>query len=121
MRRSPPGSSHRWRRARSLGCSLRAAREQERESQLWLTFKQALALGGAVRKGERGTPIVYADRLRRRANVRKRNRQAGPRGKSPSSSGTRSFTWTSATGFPGTPSWAGRPCPHGRSSPRRKG
>jgi antirestriction protein ArdC len=29
----------------------------------WLTFKQALALGGAVRKGERGTTVVYADRF----------------------------------------------------------
>jgi antirestriction protein ArdC len=27
----------------------------------WLTFKQALALGGSVRKGERGTTIVHAD------------------------------------------------------------
>ncbi|WP_296615637.1 zincin-like metallopeptidase domain-containing protein [Sphingomonas sp.] len=27
----------------------------------WLTFAQALALGGNVRKGERGTMIVYAD------------------------------------------------------------
>jgi antirestriction protein ArdC len=31
--------------------------------QLWLTFKQAKALGGTVRKGERGTVIVYADRF----------------------------------------------------------
>jgi antirestriction protein ArdC len=29
----------------------------------WLTFKQALALGGTVRKGERGTTVVYADRF----------------------------------------------------------
>ena len=29
----------------------------------WLTFRQALAAGGAVRKGERGTPVVYADRF----------------------------------------------------------
>jgi antirestriction protein ArdC len=29
----------------------------------WLTFRQALALGGHVRKGERGTTIVYADRF----------------------------------------------------------
>ena len=29
--------------------------------QSWLTFKQALDLGGNVRKGERGTQIVYAD------------------------------------------------------------
>jgi antirestriction protein ArdC len=31
--------------------------------QSWLTFKQALALGGHVRKGERGTTVVYADRF----------------------------------------------------------
>lgn len=29
----------------------------------WLTFRQALALGGNVRKGERGTTVVYADRF----------------------------------------------------------
>ena len=27
----------------------------------WLTFKQAIAIGGAVRKGEKGTTAVYAD------------------------------------------------------------
>ncbi|MDQ2102543.1 ArdC family protein [Azospirillum isscasi] len=32
-------------------------------SQGWLTFRQALALGGHVRKGERGTTVVYADRF----------------------------------------------------------
>jgi antirestriction protein ArdC len=32
-------------------------------SQCWLTFRQALGLGGSVRKGERGTTIVYADRF----------------------------------------------------------
>ncbi len=32
-------------------------------AQSWLTFKQALALGGCVRKGERGTTVVYADRF----------------------------------------------------------
>ena len=31
--------------------------------QHWLTFKQALSLGGCVRKGERGTTVVYADRF----------------------------------------------------------
>ncbi len=30
--------------------------------QSWLTFRQALSLGGHVRKGERGTTVVYADR-----------------------------------------------------------
>ncbi|WP_144224690.1 ArdC family protein [Mesorhizobium amorphae] len=32
-------------------------------SQNWLTFRQALALGGSVRKGEHGTTIVHADRF----------------------------------------------------------
>ncbi len=31
--------------------------------QSWLTFRQALSLGGHVRKGERGTSVVYADRF----------------------------------------------------------
>lgn len=29
----------------------------------WLTFRQAVSLGGNVRKGERGTTVVYADRF----------------------------------------------------------
>ena len=32
-------------------------------SQGWLTFRQALSLGGNVRKSERGTTVVYADRF----------------------------------------------------------
>jgi antirestriction protein ArdC len=31
----------------------------------WITFRQALALGGHVRRGERGTNVVYADRIMR--------------------------------------------------------
>src|SRR5580692_6520826 len=31
--------------------------------QSWLTFRQALSLGGNVRKGEHGTTVVYADRF----------------------------------------------------------
>jgi len=30
---------------------------------LWMTFRQALALGGHVRKGETGSLVVYADRI----------------------------------------------------------
>lgn len=42
-------------------------------TQHWLTFRQALSLGGHVRKGERGVTVVYADRFtpedeRRRAS-----------------------------------------------------
>jgi antirestriction protein ArdC len=32
---------------------------------IWLTFKQALELGGNVRKGERGELVVYANRITR--------------------------------------------------------
>ncbi len=37
--------------------------QQGYPTQAWLTFRQALALGGNVRKGERGTTVVYADRF----------------------------------------------------------
>ena len=45
-------------------------------TQHWLTYRQAAALGGNVRKGEHGTTVVYADRFtpedeKRRATYRK--------------------------------------------------
>jgi antirestriction protein ArdC len=40
-----------------------AATERAFTGQSWLTFRQALSLGGHVRKGERGTTVVYADRF----------------------------------------------------------
>lgn len=51
--------------------------------QSWLTFRQALALGGNVRKGERGTTVIYADRFvpddeRRRARESGDEAQAIP-------------------------------------------
>lgn len=32
---------------------------------IWMTFKQALELGACVRKGEKGSPVVYANKLTR--------------------------------------------------------
>ena len=51
--------------------------------QSWLTFRQALSLGGNVRKGERGTTVVYADRFvpedeKRRAREMGEDAQAIP-------------------------------------------
>ena len=40
-----------------------AAVEQGYAGQRWLTFRQALALGGSVRRGERATVVVYVDRF----------------------------------------------------------
>ena len=37
--------------------------EKAYSGQSWLTYRQAAALGGHVRKGERGTTVVYADRF----------------------------------------------------------
>jgi antirestriction protein ArdC len=45
-------------------------------SQDWLTFRQALSLGGHIRKGERGTVICYADRFIPRGE-RERARETG--------------------------------------------
>ncbi len=45
-------------------------------SQEWVTFRQALNLGGHVRKGERGTVICYADRFVPRGE-RERAREQG--------------------------------------------
>jgi antirestriction protein ArdC len=57
--------------------------EQGFSTQTWLTFRQALALGGHVRKGERGTTVVYADRfipddVRHRAHERGEEPRAIP-------------------------------------------
>jgi antirestriction protein ArdC len=45
-------------------------------AQSWLTFRQALGLGGNVRKGERGTTVVYADRFVPE-DERQRSRETG--------------------------------------------
>jgi len=37
--------------------------EKAYSGQSWLTYRQAVALGGHVRKGEHGTTVVYADRF----------------------------------------------------------
>jgi len=40
-----------------------AVRERGYQGQRWLTFRQALLLGGYVRKGEHGATVVFADRF----------------------------------------------------------
>lgn len=57
--------------------------ERSFAGQSWLTFRQALSLGGNVRKGERGTTVVYADRFvpedeKRRAQETGEDAQAIP-------------------------------------------
>lgn len=44
----------------TLWCS---AMDRGFTSAMWMTFKQALELGGAVRKGEKGSPVVFASSM----------------------------------------------------------
>ena len=39
------------------------------KSPFWLSFKQALDLGGHVKKGERSTPVIYYKFLERREDA----------------------------------------------------
>src|SRR5260370_38841964 len=50
--------------------------EKECTGQSWLTSRRALTLGGHVRKGERGTTVVYADRFVP-ADEKRRARETG--------------------------------------------
>lgn len=42
-----------------------SAMERSFSAPIWMTFKQALELGAAVRKGEKGSPVVYASTINR--------------------------------------------------------
>lgn len=42
-----------------------SAMERGFAAPIWMTFKQALELGAAVRKGEKGSPVVYASSIQR--------------------------------------------------------
>lgn len=50
-------------------------------SQGWLTFRQALAAGGCVRRGERGTSVVFADRFTPKAEQERAARDGDEPGK----------------------------------------
>tara|TARA_R110002124_G_scaffold183401_4_gene350819 strand:+ start:50234 stop:51151 length:918 start_codon:yes stop_codon:yes gene_type:complete len=42
-----------------------SAMERNFAAPIWMTFKQALELGGHVRKGEKGSPVVYANTIQK--------------------------------------------------------
>ncbi len=65
----------------------------------WLTFRQALALGGHVRKGERGTTVVYADRFIPEDERRRAEETGERRRRSRSSSASPSSTPRNARGY----------------------
>ncbi len=60
--------------------------------QSWLTFRQALGVGGHVRKGERGITVVYADRFTPEDERRRAAETGKSRARSRSSSASPSST-----------------------------
>ena len=52
-------------------------------AQGWLTFKQAIAAGGAVRKGEHGVTVFYADRFTPEQEKQRAAREGGEPGSVP--------------------------------------
>ena len=58
-------------------------------SQQWLTFKQALELGGCVRKGEKGWTVFYADSFIPKTRRNGQGRTAATRNRSRFSNATR--------------------------------
>ncbi|WP_425530756.1 ArdC-like ssDNA-binding domain-containing protein, partial [Rhizobium redzepovicii] len=54
-------SRSRWPRPRNGGSNMSSqAISRGFASSRWMTFRQAIELGGAVRKGETGTTVVFA-------------------------------------------------------------
>jgi antirestriction protein ArdC len=68
--------------------------------QSWLTFRQALGLGGHVRKGERGTTVVYADRFTPEDERRRAAETGRSRARFRSSNASPSSIPTNATACP---------------------
>ena len=68
--------------------------------QSWLTFRQALSLGGHVRKGEAARPSFTPTALRPRTNAARLPRPATKQGRSPFSSGSRCSTSPNARACP---------------------
>lgn len=82
--------------------------EQGFPTQQWLTFRQALTLGGHVHKGECGTTIFYADRFTPRAELERVAREGGEPGVVPF---LKRFTVFNAAQCDGLPEHALRAAP----------
>jgi antirestriction protein ArdC len=74
--------------------------ERAYPGQSWLAFRQALSLGGHVRKGECGTTVVYADRFTPDAHSPGRLCVSGQGERSKA----RALPWTRLGGFVPMPS-----------------
>ena len=86
--------------------------------QSWLTFRQARALGGHVREGERGTTVVYADRFVP-DDARRRAAQSGGEARAiPFLKRFTVFNTDQCDGLPDEIATAAPPVPPGTIAPR---
>jgi antirestriction protein ArdC len=86
--------------------------------QAWLTFRQALALGGNVRKGERGTTVVYADRFVPEAERERADRDGDEPSAIPFLKRFTVFNTDQCEGLPDTIASAAPPVPEGLIRPQ---
>ena len=92
--------------------------ERGYSGQTWLTFRQALALGGNVRKGERGTTVVYADRFVPEAERERADRDGDEPSAIPFLKRFTVFNTDQCEGLPDTIASAAPPVPEGLILPQ---
>lgn len=86
--------------------------------QHWLTFRQALSLGGNVRKGERGATVVYADRFTPEDEKRRAERDGDAPGVIPFLKRFTVFNADQCDGLPDDPTAPPPPVPEGLILPQ---
>jgi antirestriction protein ArdC len=74
-------------------------------NQGWLTFRQALAAGGCVRKGEQGVTVCYADRFTPEAEKQRSAEQGDDARSIPFLKRFVVFNVAQCDGLPESPSW----------------
>ena len=92
--------------------------ERGYSGQAWLTFRQTLGLGGNVRKGERGTTVVYADRFVPEAERERADRDGDEPSAIPFLKRFTVFNTDQCEGLPDTIASAAPPVPEGLILPQ---
>ncbi|MFZ5615855.1 MAG: ArdC family protein [Pseudomonadota bacterium] len=95
-----------------------AAIENGFAAQVWLTFKQAKALGGSVMKGERGSMVVYADKFIPKGEIERVALEGGDANSVPFLKRYTVFNAAQCEGLPEGCASAAKPLPECETIPR---
>lgn len=87
-------------------------------TQVWLTFKQAKALGGSVMKGERGSMVVYADKFIPKEEIERAAQEGDEPGFVPFLKRHTVFNAAQCEGLPEELTRSGKPLPECETIPR---